>query len=98
MEWKKPRVEYKTLQLQKEYGGMGLTCMLEYYHGAQLRPLICWCDSGYLARWKELELAMSDRVPLQAIISDITIVNQLSDKENLFINLSQDLEGSSKIV
>ena len=85
---RKPRIKYKTLQLRKEYGGMGLPCMLEYYYAAQLRPLICWCDPEYKARWKELELAMANRVPLQAIISDVTLVNQLSDKENPFINLS----------
>ena len=35
---KKPRIKYKTLQLKKEYGVMGLTCLLEYYFAAQLRP------------------------------------------------------------
>lgn len=67
---RKPRIKYKSLQLKKEYGGMGLPCLLEYYYAAQLRPLVCWCDPNYSARWKELELAMTDKIPLQAIISD----------------------------
>lgn len=53
---KKPRIRYKTFQLQKECGGMGLHCLLEYFYAAQLRPLICLCASSYSARWNELEV------------------------------------------
>ena len=84
---KKPRIKYRTLQLKKEYGGMGLPCLLEYYYAAQLRPLICWCNPGYSARWKDLEMAMS-RIPLQGIISDGALTKHLLDKANPFIGLS----------
>ena len=47
---KSQRVKYKTLQLKKEYGGMGLPCLEEYYYAAQLRPPICLCNSDYFTR------------------------------------------------
>ena len=84
---KKPRIKYKTLQLKKEYGGIGLPCLLEYYYAAQLRPLVCWCNPGYYARWKALEMAMPG-IPLQAIISDGALTKHLLDKANPFIGQS----------
>lgn len=83
----RPRIKYKTLQLQKKFGGMGLPCLLEYYYAAQLRPIICWCNPGYSARWKDLELAMCS-IPLQAIVSDDVLIKYLLDRANPFINLS----------
>ena len=66
---------------------MGLPCLLEYYYAAQLRPLICWCNPGYYAMWKDLEMAMSG-IPLQAIISDGALTKHLLDKANPLIGLS----------
>ena len=64
---------------------MGLPCLLEYYYATQLRPLTCWCNPIDSARWRELEVAMTDKIPLQAIISDETLVKYLLDRENPFI-------------
>lgn len=52
---KKARIQFKTLQVRKDKGGMGLP---EYYHVAQLRPLVCLCSPTYMAAWKEIEGTM----------------------------------------
>ena len=37
---KKPRIRYRTLQLHKDCGGLGLPCLRDYNYAAQLRPLV----------------------------------------------------------
>lgn len=37
---KRARSKFRTLQLRKEKGGLGLPCLQEYYNAAQLRPLV----------------------------------------------------------
>lgn len=66
---------------------MGLPCLQEYYYAAQLRPIICWFNPGYHARWKGLELAMCS-IPLQATVSDEVLTKHLLDRANPFISLS----------
>ena len=85
---KKPRIRYKTLQLRKESGGflVGLPCLHEYYYAAQLRPLVCWCSPSYSARWKDIESAMIEGVPIAAIIADSKLTNNM--KNNLWINIA----------
>lgn len=79
---KKPRIKYKTLQLHKDYGGLGLPCLRDYYYAAQLRPLVCWCTPSYSARWMDIELKMSRGIPLAAIIADNILVNNMLDNNN----------------
>ena len=38
---KQARIRFKMLQLRKKKGRMGLPCLQEHYHAAQLRPLVC---------------------------------------------------------
>lgn len=64
---KPPRVRYKTLQLPKQSGGMGLHNLKDYYLAAQIRPLMLWCNKEYLAKWKHMELSRLDR-PLQSLL------------------------------
>ena len=52
---KRPRIRYKTLQLPKIKGGLALPNLLEYFHAAQLRPLLNWCTLSYEAKWKIIE-------------------------------------------
>lgn len=67
---KKARIKLKTLQLRKDKGGMGLPCLMEYYHAAQLRPLVCLCSPTYNAAWKEIEGTMINGIPVTALLSD----------------------------
>jgi len=52
---KRPRVRYSTLQLPREKGGMALPSLKNYYCEAQLRPILNWCTSSYIAKWKDIE-------------------------------------------
>ena len=70
---KKPRIRYKTLQLRKESGGLGLPCLRKYYYAAQWRPLICWCSPSYSIRWKDIESAMVEGVPIALKIWQETV-------------------------
>ncbi len=67
--WKgsKPRTRYKTLQLDRNKGGMSLPNLKDYYYAAQLRPLVCWCDLQVETKWKEIESEFQG-VPVQALI------------------------------
>ena len=60
---KKARIKLKTLQLRKKKGEMGLPSLQEYYHAAQLRPLVCLCSPTYTAAWKGIEGMMIKGIP-----------------------------------
>uniref|UniRef100_A0A671X3M3 Reverse transcriptase domain-containing protein n=1 Tax=Sparus aurata TaxID=8175 RepID=A0A671X3M3_SPAAU len=57
--WNKqrPRVKFPTLRLLEERGGKALPSLRDYYLAAQLRPLVYWCNSSYVAKWKTMELS-----------------------------------------
>lgn len=57
---KKARIKFKTLQLRKDKGGMGLPGLKEYYHVAQLRHFVCLCSPTYNAAWKEMEQRLTE--------------------------------------
>lgn len=42
-------------------GGMALPNLKEYFHAAQLRPVVCWCAKDHEAKWKNLELNVQGR-------------------------------------
>lgn len=56
-------------------GGRLLPCLKDYYKAAQLRPLACCCDPGYIAKWKDLEITQLD-IPLQAISGSKSLYEQ----------------------
>ena len=72
---KRPRIQFKTLQLSKEKGGRSLPCLTDYYKAAQLRPLACCCNPVYIAKWKDLETSQLD-IPLQSILGSKTLYGQ----------------------
>lgn len=39
----------------------------EYFHAAQIRPALCWCDRNHAAKWKNLEEFVQDR-EIQSLI------------------------------
>lgn len=59
----RPRVKFKTLQLEKEFGGLALPNLKEYYFAAQLRYIVYWCSPNYEARWKHIELNLGQSHP-----------------------------------
>lgn len=54
----RPRVKFSTLQLPEERSGIS---------HLQLRPLVYWCNSSYVAKWKTLELSLTD-APMQSLL------------------------------
>lgn len=64
----RPRIRLKTLQLDKENGGLALPSFREYYYAAQLRYIVYWCSPSYQARWKAIEMDL-DRTPPQSRLS-----------------------------
>uniref|UniRef100_A0A3Q3A4Q3 Reverse transcriptase domain-containing protein n=1 Tax=Kryptolebias marmoratus TaxID=37003 RepID=A0A3Q3A4Q3_KRYMA len=79
---KKARIKFKTLQLKKEKGGMGLPCLQDYYHAAQLRPLVCLCSPSYTAAWKEIEGTAIRGIPIAALLSDHKLQEELQIPED----------------
>jgi len=51
--WKgeRPRVKFKTLQLENKRRGLALPNFKEYFLAAQLRYIIYWCSSEYYSKW-----------------------------------------------
>lgn len=76
---KRARIKFKTLQLSKEKGGMGLLCLHDYYHAAQLRPLVCLWSSTYPAAWKDIEGTKVKGIPITALLSD----NKLQEEQEI---------------
>ncbi len=73
---KKPRVRYKTLQLLKERGGMGLPKLMEYFYAGQLRPIYCWCKSDFRAKLKDIEKEVN-HIPIQNMVCDRQLYKEL---------------------
>uniref|UniRef100_A0A3Q2ZLE5 Reverse transcriptase domain-containing protein n=2 Tax=Kryptolebias marmoratus TaxID=37003 RepID=A0A3Q2ZLE5_KRYMA len=67
---KKPRIKFDILQLEKEKGGMALPDFREYYHAAQISPIMNISDKNYEAKWKNIEQRVQGR-ELRSIIGDI---------------------------
>lgn len=84
---KRPRIRFKTLQLNKGKGGWGLPSLREYYWAAQLRPMICWCNPSYVAQWKDIEEGLTS-IPIQAIIADSNLQDLIKTIENPWIKLT----------
>ena len=59
----RPRVRFKTLQIDKEHGGLAVANLKEYYYAAQMRYFVYWCSPEYQARWKHIELNLVDSPP-----------------------------------
>lgn len=90
---KRPRIRRKTLKLPKEKGGMALPCLKDYYNAAQLRPLVCWCNPDYNAKWKDIESDLVEGVPLQALIGDGNLMGNLTDMDQV---ATTDMERNVK--
>ncbi|CAJ1058984.1 unnamed protein product [Xyrichtys novacula] len=78
----RPRIRLKTLQLDKENGGLALPDLRGYYYAAQLRYVVYWCSPNYQARWKDIEMSQGQAPPQ----------SRLSGKEY------RDLKGENLVV
>ena len=85
---RRPRVKYKTLQLNKDMGGLGVPCLYDYYCAAQLRPLVYWFNTSCVARWKDIEKALIPGIPLAAVIGDENLIKKIKGKNNPWVNIS----------
>ncbi len=87
--WNKqrPRVKFSTLQLLKESGGKALPSLRDYYLVAQLRPLVYWCNSSYVAKWKTMELSLTD-TPIQSLLGCVGMEKKILQTESQWVNLS----------
>lgn len=70
------------MQLPKDKGGMALPDLKNYYYAAQMRTLGYLCDSQYRARWKEIEQEGFVGPPIQALMADPKLQNDLTNKNN----------------
>lgn len=84
---KRPRVRYRTLQLDKDKGGLSLPCIEDYFIAAQIRPLVYWCNPDYEARWKDLELIQFD-TPAQSILGYPQRQDLYLEKANQWIKVN----------
>lgn len=82
---KRPRVQYRTLQLLKEKGGWGLPSLKNYYISAQIRAVICWCEPSYDAQWKEMECQKTSDVQIQAILPDKNLQNHIDSLKSPWV-------------
>ena len=78
---RRPRIQFKTLQLPKEKGGRSLPCLSYYFKAAQLRPLACCCNPEYTAKWEDLEISQLT-VPLQSVLGSKPLYEQYSKSLN----------------
>ena len=70
---KRPRTRYTTLQLPKNCGGMALPNLKDYYVSAQLRPLLCWYNSEYESKWKDIGTTLTE-IPIQSVLGNEDVV------------------------
>uniref|UniRef100_A0A3Q3B6N5 Reverse transcriptase domain-containing protein n=1 Tax=Kryptolebias marmoratus TaxID=37003 RepID=A0A3Q3B6N5_KRYMA len=52
----RPRIKFKTLQINRDQGGLALPNLREYYYAAQMRFMVCWCSPEMEPGWKQIEL------------------------------------------
>uniref|UniRef100_A0A1A8PUF6 Reverse transcriptase domain-containing protein n=2 Tax=Nothobranchius rachovii TaxID=451742 RepID=A0A1A8PUF6_9TELE len=68
----RPRIKFKTLQLDKKHGGLALPDLRGYYYASQMRYMVCWCSSEVEARWRHIELKQGRRQPHTRLGGKIT--------------------------
>ena len=88
----KPRVKFSTLQLPEDRGGKALPSLRDYYLAAQLRPLIYWCNSSYVAKWKTMDLSLTD-APIQSLLGCVGMEKKILHTESQWVNCSLKVWG-----
>lgn len=62
--------------MSKDEGGQALPNLTNYYCAAQHRPIIKWCDREYSAKWKDIEMTVTD-IPTQSLVGNAKPINSL---------------------
>ncbi|XP_054872348.1 LINE-1 retrotransposable element ORF2 protein isoform X1 [Amphiprion ocellaris] len=73
---KKPRIKFEKLQIVKDNGGMALPNLKEYYHSAQLTPIMNWCDENYVSKWKNIEQIIQGR-KISSILAETELIKNI---------------------
>ncbi len=60
----RPRVKFKTLQIDKGLEGQTLPDFKQYYYAAQMRCIVYQCFPTYQAKWKYIEFNLGEVQPL----------------------------------
>lgn len=88
-EGKRPRVRFTTLQLPKSRGGLALPNLREYFTAAQIRPLLNWCCTNFVAHWKDIE-TNSYTCPIQTFIGERTLPLQVRQEMDPITSFTLD--------
>ncbi len=64
---KKPRIQFRTLLLSKEKGGLGLPNLKYYYWAAQLTAVVAWITNDKESGWVEIEQSTIKGTPLSIL-------------------------------
>lgn len=71
----RPRIKFKTLQTDRDHGGLALPNLKEYYLAAHLRNIVCWCFPAVEGQWKQIELSMGKSPPQTRLVEKSRISN-----------------------
>uniref|UniRef100_A0A3B3D4V0 Reverse transcriptase domain-containing protein n=1 Tax=Oryzias melastigma TaxID=30732 RepID=A0A3B3D4V0_ORYME len=93
----KPRIKLQTLQIGKEYGGLQVPCLENYYKAAQLRWLIGWSDPSNETKWREIDQSFFN-TPLQSLLGDYPLLKKHLSMQQLPTWISLPLETWFKIL
>ena len=63
---------------------MSLPNLRDYYHSAQLKYVVLWCDDGYEAKWKDMERECRG-IPIQAMIGDVKLMTAFQEHLSPFV-------------
>ena len=66
---------------------MSLPNLRKYYHFAQLKYVVLWCDSGYEAKWKDMERECRG-TPIKAMIGDNKLMTTLQEHLSPFVSFT----------
>ena len=63
---------------------MALPNLKEYFHAAQICPLLNWCSSEYIAKWKNIEINLQGfSIPIQTNIGERKIQTNIKTELDL---------------
>lgn len=52
-----------------------------------MRPLVCWCNSQYESKWKDIETTVTE-TPIQSVLGNKNMVIEIYSRQNQWINFS----------
>ena len=89
-EGKRPRVRFTTLQLPRFRGGLALPNLRDYFIAAQVRPLLNWCCTNFVAHWKDIEIN-NYKFPIQTFIGERELPLQVREEMDPITSFTLDI-------